>query len=34
MNYDNLTGDVNVIFDVLYGISIINPNLAVRVLTV
>ena len=31
MNYDNVNGDVNVIFDVLYGIQVIDENLAVRV---
>lgn len=31
MNYDNLSGEVNVIFDVLYGIAMIDEQLAVRV---
>jgi len=31
LNYDNVAGDVNVILDVLYGMAIIDQDLAVRV---
>jgi hypothetical protein len=31
MNYDNVAGEVNVIFDILYGMAIIDEQLAIRV---